>query len=301
MQEPLIIEVAVNGGTPQARNRHVPRTVDEVVASALACAEAGATIVHTHTDDSNFGGPARHQAGDYIDAWRTIVAAHPGVLLYPTVFGEGGSIEERYAHVEEIRRAGLLGMALLDPGTMNAVGLVGGASEELQRDDLVYGFTLADVNFITEYCRRHQLPASISIFEPGWLRLALRVYHDAMLPQGGIVKLYFGGEELLFGLPPSEQSLEAYLAMLRGTKLPWLVAVQGGDVVQLGLAEAAIRRGGHVRVGLEDYRGPREPSNEELVAEVVDLARAAGRPVATAGDVPRILEQSSKTDGEAGG
>jgi 3-keto-5-aminohexanoate cleavage enzyme len=30
------------------------------------------------------------------------------------------------------------------------------------------------------------------------------------------------------------------------------VAVLGGDVVACGLAEQAIRRGGHVRVGLED-------------------------------------------------
>ena len=39
--------------------------------------------------------------------------------------------------------------------------------------------------------------------------------------------------------------------MLAGTDFPWLVAVLGGDVVACGLAEVAIRRGGHVRVGLE--------------------------------------------------
>ena len=46
------------------------------------------------------------------------------------------------------------------------------------------------------------------------------------------------------------------------------MAVLGGDVVECGLAELAIRRGGHVRVGLEDYAGPGEPSN-------LDLLRAA--------------------------
>lgn len=44
MREPLIIEAAINGGTPKSRNRHVPRTIDEVIASAAACAETGATI-----------------------------------------------------------------------------------------------------------------------------------------------------------------------------------------------------------------------------------------------------------------
>ena len=296
MQEPLIIEAALNGGTPKTRNRHVPRTVKEVVASAIACVEAGAIIVHSHTDDPNFGGPARHQSTELIEAWRTIRDLHPGVLFYPTVFAEGAGhdIEARYAHVDEIRRAGLLGLAPLEAGTMNAIGLVGGASQEFERGDLVYQFTLADIEFQAGYCRRHRLPASVSIFEPGWLRLVLRMHADSRLPQGAMIKLYFGGEGLLFGLPSFEQSLDAYLAMLAGTGLPWLVAVQGGDVAELGLAEAAIRRGGHVRVGLEDYRGPREPTNEELVAEVVSLARAAHRPVATMDDAARILNLSLK-------
>src|SRR5215467_5583883 len=37
----------------------------------------------------------------------------------------------------------------------------------------------------------------------------------------------------------------------RPSGLPWSAAVLGGDVVGCGLAELAIRRGGHVRVGLE--------------------------------------------------
>ncbi len=296
MQEPLIIEAAINGGTPKERNRHVPRTVDEVVASAVACAEMGATIVHSHTDDPNFGGPARHQSADLIRAWGAVQEIHPGVLFYPTVFAEGAGhgIEERYAHVDEIRQAGLLGLAPLEAGTMNAIGLVGGASQEFERGDLVYQFTLADIEFQAAYGRRHGVPSSVSIFEPGWLRLVLRMRADSKLPQGAMIKLYFGGEDLLFGLPPSEQSLDAYLSMLDGTDLPWLVGVQGGDVAELGLAEAAIKRGGHVRVGLEDYRGPREPTNEELVAEIVSLAGAAHRPVATTDDAAQILNRSRK-------
>ncbi len=188
----------------------------------------------------------------------------------------------------------MLGLAPLEAGTMNAIGLVGGASQEFERGDLVYQFTLADIEFQAAYGRRHGVPSSVSIFEPGWLRLVLRMRADSKLPQGAMIKLYFGGEDLLFGLPPSEQSLDAYLSMLDGTDLPWLVGIQGGDVAELGLAEAAIKRGGHVRVGLEDYRGPREPTNEELVAEIVSLAGAAHRPVATTDDAAQILNRSRK-------
>jgi uncharacterized protein (DUF849 family) len=77
--------------------------------------------------------------------------------------------------------------------------------------------------------------------------------------------------------------------MLEGCDLPWAVAVIGGDVVESGLARLALELGGHVRVGLEDYAGPRTPTNVELVREVVTLAAAVGRPVATAGEAARIL------------
>jgi uncharacterized protein (DUF849 family) len=79
--------------------------------------------------------------------------------------------------------------------------------------------------------------------------------------------------------------------MLEGMGLPWAVAVLGGDVVGSGMAEMAIGLGGHVRVGLEDFADPagRTPTNEELVAEVADLARRAGRGVASPADTSRIL------------
>ena len=60
-------------------------------------------------------------------------------------------------------------------------------------------------------------------------------------------------------LRPTATALEAYLELLEPSGLPWSVAVLGGDMVGCGLAELAIRRGGHVRVGLEDYTGPGEP------------------------------------------
>jgi 3-keto-5-aminohexanoate cleavage enzyme len=76
--------------------------------------------------------------------------------------------------------------------------------------------------------------------------------------------------------------------MLDGTGLPWLAAVLGGDAAGGELARPAIERGGHLRVGLEDHDGPRQPRNEELVREAVALAEAAGRPVAAPKEAARI-------------
>jgi uncharacterized protein (DUF849 family) len=77
--------------------------------------------------------------------------------------------------------------------------------------------------------------------------------------------------------------------MVEGTGLPWAVAVIGGDVIESGVAKLALEQGGHLRVGLEDYAGPRQPANVELVREAVALAAAVGRSVATCRETMALL------------
>ena len=285
MTHPLIIEAAINGATPKAMNPHVPRTTDEIVACARACLDAGASIVHHHNDDGLLD--ARHASEPYRAAWERIRETHPRAILYPTMGGGGPhtDIAQRYAHVLELADAGVLGMGIIDPGTVNLGPLDG---EGLPAPiELVYQNTFADVRFMVDACLARKLPVHVSIFEPGFLRVALAYHAAARLPRAKI-QLYFGGPMLPFGLPPTAPSLEAYLAMLEGNGLPWMVGVIAGDVGAT-LAEIAIRRGGHVRVGLEDYAGPGQPRNEELVAGVVALARRLGRPVATPAEAATIV------------
>ena len=65
-----------------------------------------------------------------------------------------------------------------------------------------------------------------------------------------VVRFMFGGDRLPFGFPAEPAYVDAYVCLLGDSGLPWMVTCYGGDV--LPLAEHAIRRGGHVRVGLED-------------------------------------------------
>jgi 3-keto-5-aminohexanoate cleavage enzyme len=286
MQPPLIIEAALNGATPRAMNEHVPRTVPEIIASACACIDAGAAMIHHHNDEGLLHG--RHASAPYREAWMEIRRRHPGVVLYPTMGGGGPhtTIRERYAHVEELADAGVLRMALIDPGSVSLGPLDGDALPA--EIELVYQNTFADVRYMVDVCRARGLAAHVSIFEPGFLRVALAYHTAGRLPPAKI-QLYFGGPTLPFGLPPSPTSLDAYLTMLEGSGLPWMVGVLGGDVSER-LALLAIERGGHVRVGLEDYAGPRQPRNEELVADIVTLARRCGRKIATPAQAAELLE-----------
>jgi uncharacterized protein (DUF849 family) len=270
----VIIEAALNGGTPKSRNPRVPRTVEEIVEDALACIEAGAAIVHNHNDEPVIGQPV-HSAEPYLDAYARIRASVPEAILYPTMGGgaPGVTMAERYAHVEALTRAGHLRMGLVDPGSVNLGGLDGDRRPAMS--GAVYLNTYADTRYMIEWCGAHSLGPSLSIFEPGFLRLALAYHAAGALPRGALVKLYFGGGSPGFGLPPTRPGLDAYLAMLEDSGLPWSVAVLGGDVLGT-IAEEAVRRGGHLRVGLEDYAGPDTPSNVALVRAAVALIERLG-------------------------
>jgi uncharacterized protein (DUF849 family) len=283
--QPLIIEAAINGATRKQSNPHVPRSVEEIVSSACASLDAGAAIVHHHNDEGLR--EPRHASAPYRQTWTAIYEQAPDAVIYPTM-GSGGphtTIRERYAHVEELTDAGLLRMAIVDPGS---VSLGPFDDQGLPAPvELVYQNTFADVRYMADRCLERGLAVHVSIFEPGFLRVALAYHAAGRLPPAKI-QLYFGGPAAPFGLPPTASSLDAYLAMLAGTDLPWMVGVIGGDVSST-LAELAIERGGHVRVGLEDYAGSKQPRNDELVDAIVRMARKRGRPIATSAEAAEII------------
>jgi uncharacterized protein (DUF849 family) len=285
---PVVIEAALNGMTTRDRNPHVPRTVDEIVESGLACLDAGASIIHNHNDEPNFGGATRHCAGPYLAAWGRLRQRHPALIVHPTMAGAtaDSTIEERFAHLVELHEAGLLPMATCDAGTI-ALAFPGDGG--LVSRPETFGNPARDVDWILRWCREREVPVHVSIFEPGFLRLILAHHRAGVLPRAKI-QLYLGGDRMLFGLPANPTGLNAYLEMLEDSGLPWMVAVYGGDVTAAGLARLAIERGGHVRVGLEDHHAPpRTPRNEELVREAVELAHTGDRRPATPDEVPEIL------------
>lgn len=287
MTDPVIVELAVNGSTPRSVNRHVPRSPEEIAADLLAGAAGGASVLHNHTDDPMFTVDGVHDVEPYLQAWAPVLDAYPDALLYPTMAAgaRGIPVQRRWAHVE--RLAPLGGLALVDPGSVN-VGLTSDGAVPDAAAPGPYENSYADVAHMFARCAALGAAPSISIFEPGFLRTALNWHRRGLVPPGALVKLYFGGA-LEFGLPPTPTALDAYLEMLEPSGLPWSVAVLGGDVVGCGLAEVALRRGGHVRVGLEDHAGPGEPDNAELLRGAVDLVERLGRVPATFAQAREIL------------
>ena len=119
------IEAALNGTWSRAMQPGIPDTIEAIVAEGIACARAGATIIHTHAYDG--GGP---QTYDWQVYARIIegIRAKVDVPVYPSypAFMTTGSdtspladVTARFAHIEALAARGLLEFAIVDPGSTN--------------------------------------------------------------------------------------------------------------------------------------------------------------------------------------
>jgi uncharacterized protein (DUF849 family) len=216
-----------------------------------------------------------------------VFAARPDALVCPTVnFGPNG---HNYDHIAPLAASGLLRLGLCDPGSVNLGRLRGG----LPAGGVAYTNTFDDITYELDLMNQYSLPASLAIYEPGFLRCVLAWQRAERLPKGSMAKLYFCTEQGLsgtpFGLPPTEKALEAYLELLDGSGLLWAVSVAGGDVVRSGMADLALERGGHIHLGLEFYGGERTPTNAELIREAIARCEAHGKRVASTVEAAAIL------------
>jgi 3-keto-5-aminohexanoate cleavage enzyme len=284
------LEVALNGPWARSVQPSMPITVGELISQGIACARAGAAIVHVHAYDEATG----RQKDDAELYARMIegIRERENVIVYPTLPLAGGpdareplSAGQRFAAVEELARRGLLEWSVVDPGSVNFARYESLAAGE---EGFVYLNPEGQVRHGLELAARYRVHPSYAVYEPGFLRLGAalaRVYTNAPTP---IYRFMFS-DGFAWGFPPEPYALDAYLSLLRreAPGAPWMVAGLAVDVRPL--IEAAVDRGGHVRVGLEDAPFGSPMSNLAWVeAGALAIIDAGGR-VATAAEVRRTL------------
>lgn len=288
MSRPVILEVAVNGPTRKEQQPRVPVSIDELINDGLECLALGASIFHHHDEFRAFPDKeplsmARRSA----EVFTELLRKFPRALMYPTAnayhLADGVKMWEHHEHLAEM---GLIDMALLDPGSTL---LWRPTDNGAPGSGILYGYSPRDIATINSRCRDLNLAPSISCFEPGYVRIVAAYARSGQLASGALVKLYFGTDRQPFGHPPSPEALNLYLELLADSQLPWACAVLGGDIVQSGFADEVLARGGHLRVGLEDYEGERDVTNAELVAEAVEAILRSGNTVATHDETRDIL------------
>jgi 3-keto-5-aminohexanoate cleavage enzyme len=284
------IEAALNGAWSRALQPGIPDTVEAIVAEGVACARAGAAIIHTHAYDG--GG---RQTFDWQVYARIIegIRAQVDIPVYPSYPGfmmpsdeRDGSADAaaRFAHLEALAVRGLLDLAIIDPGSVN---LTARATEAGTRPAGTYLNPETHIRQALAFAERHGLHPAFAIYEPGFTRAGAALARIARV-KAPIYRFMFS-ESLAFGFPPKPYALSAHVALLReeARDAPWMIAGLGVDIRPL-IGEA-VTQGGHVRVGLEDAPLGTPMSNVAWVEDAVRIIRAQGAEPASAAEVRQAL------------
>ena len=280
--KPLIITVAPLGAeVSKEQTEFLPYTCDGFATTAVACSEAGASVVHIHcrTED----GENTHTVARFAEVSQALLAAFKSagrdiIQQYST----GGSVEMTAGE----RAAPLClnpEMATLNCGTTN-----------FGRE--VFSNPLPLIEEFAKTMQERDIVPEIELYEIGHLDTAKRLAKAGFLKPivneaGEIVRPIH--VDFVLGVPGAAAGSEENLRFLV-SQLPegWSWAVAGIGRAELELAKVAIDMGGHVRVGLEDniwFEKGRLARNEELVARVAQIAREKGRPVATVDETRKML------------
>ncbi|MBR0778847.1 3-keto-5-aminohexanoate cleavage protein [Bradyrhizobium diazoefficiens] len=283
------IEAALNGPWSRALQPGIPDTVEAIIAEGIACARAGAAVIHTHAYDG--GGP---QSFDWQVYARIIegIRAAVDVPVYPSIPGLDvrGNVADpvtRFAHIEALAERGLLEFAVVDPGSVNFTLT---ATSAQARPAETYLNPETHIRHGLNVARRHGIHPAFAIYEPGFIRAgaALARAHGVKTP----VYRFMFSEQFAFCFPPKPYGLAALVTLAdeeaRGA--PWMVSGLGVDVTPL-IGET-VARGGHVRVGLEDALLGSTATNLRLVEDAVRLVRGHGGEPATSAEVRQALAGS---------
>ena len=270
---PLIITVAAVGAESSLKDQpNLPTTPEALARDAEQCQAAGASIYHLHVRDSE-GRPTMD-----IEAFRAALDAITSASDVIVQFTSGGAVtdpeDSRIAPLE-LRPE----MATLTTGTVNF-----GAEVFLNPAPLVERFYIR--------MRSLQVLPEFEIFDSGMLAAAERVVDE----HGDGHHLHY---DFVLGVPGGMPAWDDSVEWL-ASKLPagatW--SATGIGRAHAKVARRAIELDGHVRTGFEDVRyvgpGRLASSNRELVEQVAELARAAGRSIATPEQARQVLGLSGQ-------
>jgi 3-keto-5-aminohexanoate cleavage enzyme len=260
--EPMIINVALTGAVPTRENNPaVPLTPEEIAADAVACARAGASIVHVHVRDE--AGRPSHRRDLYERAIGPIREQVPDLIVCVTTSGR----------VDPDVEARMNGLDLDPPPDMASLTL----GSFNFRDSLSPNPPQV-IEALLRRCQERGVRPELEVFELGMVNTAHMLMERGLIGEPSYVNI-------LLGSPGAAPAFVGHLAAIVDRLPPGAVwAGAGIGVFQRPIVAAAAAMGGNVRTGLED--APRsidgQPStNVAAVEHAVRAAELVGRRVAT--------------------
>lgn len=267
----VMLTAAITGaGDTVEKNENVPVTPEEIADSAIKCARAGATVAHIHARDPETGGIS-HDTELSREAIRLIRESGEDIIINitsggggdfipnlqdPYTAGEGSDMqtpEERHEPIGTL----LPEMCTLDCGSTNF-------------GDMVY---LSPADWLREQARLVQeagVKPELECFDSGHIRFARQLISEGLIDGEPMFQFCLG---IPWGADNDAETIEYFK-----TRLPENAHWSGFGIgrMQLPTVEEIAKRGGSVRVGLEDNlyisKGVKA-TNEALVEKAVEILK----------------------------
>jgi 3-keto-5-aminohexanoate cleavage enzyme len=285
----LIITLHINGPSRDT-TPHVPYSPEEIAHQAVECWRQGASVVHYHATHPVTGA----QSSDVALYAETVkrIKKECDLITFPTLGAHAAPSEGRVSHIVEMAK---------DPATKPDCIPVDILTTNIDSYDVekkaftsldrVYSNTTRTLIDIAKRVRAVGVKPVPMMWNVAGVRVTQALVEMGVFAAPLFCEVsVFGEPHLGFGHPATVKGLDALIDFFPpGADWRWTVSVIGANAFAV-LADA-IERGGDVAVGLHDYPYPELgfPTNAELVARVVDLARAMGREVATAVEAREML------------
>jgi 3-keto-5-aminohexanoate cleavage enzyme len=255
----LLITVAPTGAeSSKADVPQLPTTLDELVGTAQRCEAAGAAMIHVHIrDDEHQPTLDVRRLTDTVDALR---ASTNLVVQLST----GGSVHDPLENRLKVLDAAPDSCSLT-MGTTNF-------------GDDVFMNPWPFIKELYQLSQERQVVPEFELFDLGHVHALSRLLRELGLPYGGRVHV-----DLVMnvpgGMPGTADALVAAVAALPPETTSWSATGIGRSTLAVGLA--ALSKGGHLRVGMEDVltlaRGVPVEHNEQLVSRAAAMGRMAQR------------------------
>jgi 3-keto-5-aminohexanoate cleavage enzyme len=272
VSDKLLVTVAPTGAETSKQDcPALPTTLAELVETAQACEAAGASMIHVHIRDDD-----HRPTLDLARLTATVDALREGTDLVVQL-STGGSVHDPLSDRLKVLDAAPDSCSLT-MGTTNF-------------GDDVFSNPWPFITELYQLSQEREVVPEFELFDLGHAASLTRLLDRFGLPYGGRVHV-----DLVMGvpggMPGTADALVAAVAALPEAVTSWSATGIGRST--LAVALAALSKGGHLRVGMEDVltlsRGVPVEHNSQLVERVVRLGALAQRTPMTPAETRELLQ-----------
>ena len=294
----VIVTCAVTGAihTP-SMSPHLPITPDQIVAEAVAAAEAGAAILHLHARNPETGKP--DQTPEAFARFLPRIKQQTNAAINITT---GGSpymkVEERVLPAAKFKpEVASLNMGSINFALFHLLDKYKNFKFEWEREhlensrDLVFRNSFKDIEYILKTCYDNGTRFEFECYDIAHLYNLKHFLDRGLVKPPLFIQSVFG---LLGGIGPHPEDvmhMKRTADRLFGDSYRWSVLGAGRN--QFPIAAMSIAMGGNVRVGLEDSlwagAGKLAKSNADQVRMVRQMIEGLGLELATPDEAREIL------------